>query len=107
MRWKWQKYIKKLSLRLNATEYVHLQEQAEISGLKLEPLLRQLIMGVQLKLHPLDSYAKLIFEINCIGNNINQLAYKANGKGIATILEVKAARLMLAEILQLVKEKYG
>ena len=55
-------------------------------------------MGVQLKLHPLDSYAKLIFEINCIGNNINQLAYKANGKGIAPILEVKAARLMLAEI---------
>lgn len=98
---------KKLTLRLNAKEYAHLQKQAAISGLKIEPLLRQLIMGVQLKPHPPDSYAKLLFEINCIGNNINQLAHKANGQGVATILEVKAARLMLAEILQLVKEKYG
>ena len=64
-------------------------------------------MGMQLKPHPPEDYAKLLFEINRIGNNINQLAHKANGQGVATILEVKAARLMLAEILQLVKEKYG
>jgi len=98
---------KKLTLRLNAKEYAHLQEQAEISGLKIEPMLRRLIMGMQLKPHPPDNYAKLLFEINCIGNNINQLAHKANVQGVATILEVKSAKLMLAEILQLVKEKYG
>ena len=53
---------KKLTLRLNAKEYAHLQEQAEISGLKIEPMLRRLIMGMQLKPHPPDNYAKLLFE---------------------------------------------
>ena len=40
---------KTMTLRLNAAEYAHLCQQAEVTGLKKEPLVRQLIMGVNLR----------------------------------------------------------
>lgn len=46
------KPYKTITLRLNADEYAHLQAQAGASGLKMEPLLRQLIMGVELRPRP-------------------------------------------------------
>ncbi len=44
---------KTMTLRLNAAEYAHLCQQAEVTGLKKEPLVRQLIMGVNLRPRPL------------------------------------------------------
>ena len=72
------KPYKTITLRLNAGEYAHLQEQAEATGLKMEPLLRQLIMGVNLRPRPPDTYAALLRELSAIGNNIHQLSAKAN-----------------------------
>lgn len=46
------KPYKTMTLRLNATEYAHLCRQAEVTGLKKEPLVRQLIMGVNLRPRP-------------------------------------------------------
>ena len=43
------KPFKTITLRLNAGEYAHLRKQAEATGLKMEPLLRQLILGVNLR----------------------------------------------------------
>ena len=37
------KPYKTITLRLNADEYAHLQAQAGATGLKMEPLLRQLM----------------------------------------------------------------
>ena len=45
---------KTMTLRLNAAEYAHLCQQAEVTGLKKEPLVRQLIMGVNLRPRPPD-----------------------------------------------------
>ena len=52
------KVFKTITLRLSADEYSHLKQQAEATGLKMEPLLRQLIMGVNLRPRPPDSYAR-------------------------------------------------
>ncbi len=46
------KPYKTMTLRLNAAEYAHLCRQAEVTGLKKEPLVRQLIMGVNLRPRP-------------------------------------------------------
>ena len=48
------KPYKTVTLRLTASQYAHLQRQSEASGLKMEPLLRQLIMGVNLRPRPPD-----------------------------------------------------
>lgn len=54
------KPYKTITLRLNANEYAHLKQQAEATGLKMEPLLRHLILGVQLRPRPPDTYAALL-----------------------------------------------
>ena len=69
---------KKLTLRLTETEYQHLCKQAEITGLKKEPLLRKLIVGTNLRPRPPDTYAALLRELSAIGNNVNQIAHAVN-----------------------------
>lgn len=80
---------KTMTLRLNAAEYAHLCQQAEVTGLKKEPLVRQLIMGVNLRPRPPDAYAELLRALSAIGNNINQLAHQANARGAATGMKLR------------------
>lgn len=69
---------KAVLVRLTEKEKEHLKKQAEITGLKVEPFLRSLIMNTELKPRPPEVYAKLLRELSAIGNNINQIAYIAN-----------------------------
>ena len=68
---------KTITLRLNAAQYAHLRKQAETTGLKMEPLLRQLILGVDLRPRPPDEYAALLRELSAIGNNVNRALVRA------------------------------
>ena len=81
---------KTMTLRLNAAEYAHLCEQAKATGLKKEPLVRQLIMGVILYPRPPDEYAEIRRQLAAIGNNINQIARAANARGFATKEDIAA-----------------
>lgn len=98
------KDIKKLTLRLNAEEYKHLRQQMENTGLKMAPLLRQLIMGVNLRPRPPDTYAALLRELSAIGNNINQLAHQANAREEATKDEIDRAVELVQQVQRLVKK---
>ena len=62
------KPYKTITLRLDAAHYARLTETARTAGLKIEPMLRQLIMGVNLRPRPPDTYAALLRELNAIGN---------------------------------------
>ncbi len=95
---------KTITLRLNATQYAHLRKQAEAAGLKMEPLLRQLILGVDLRPRPPDEYAALLRELSAIGSNVNQLAYQANARGEATRQEIAEAAQLVRQMARLVKE---
>ena len=94
----------KLTVRLDEKQYSHLKEQANISGFKMEPFIRSLIMGTEIKPRPPDEIAKLYRELSAIGNNINQLAYKANGLGVMNVEEVKKMRIALEKIWNKVVE---
>lgn len=98
------KPYKTITLRLNANEYTHLKQQAEATGLKMEPLLRHLILGVQLRPRPPDTYAALLRELSAIGNNVNQLAHQANARGEASRAEISEAARLVRQAVQLVKE---
>lgn len=95
--------IKRLSLRLNETEYAHLKRLSETCGLKLEPTIRSLIMGADLKPRPPEVYAELLRQVAAIGNNINQIARVANGTGRVRQTEIDALQDMLSEVWRLVK----
>lgn len=95
---------KTITLRLNADQYAHLRQQTEITGLKMEPLIRQLIMGIDLRPRPPDTYAALLRELSAIGNNINQLAHQANARGEASNEEIREAARLVRQVARLVKD---
>lgn len=99
------KPYKTVTLRLNADQYAHLHRQAEASGLKMEPLLRQLIMGVDLRPRPPDTYAALLRELSAIGNNINQIAHNTNAKKEAGQTDIDEAVGLARQAYRLVKER--
>lgn len=96
--------VKKLTLRLTAPEYAKLRELSKTSGMKMEPLLRQLVMGENLRPRPPDVYAALLRELSAIGNNVNQLAHQANARGAATQEEIHHAALLVQQTWRLCRE---
>jgi len=72
------KPYKTITLRLNAAEYGRLKGLSETTGLKMEPVLRQLIMDNELRPKPPEAYATLLRELSAIGNNVNQIARNTN-----------------------------
>lgn len=95
---------KSILLRLTAEEYAHLKATADAAGLKLEPMLRQLILGVELRPRPPDEYAALLRELSAIGNNVNQIAYWANARKYVSNAEIQEAAALVRKAFTLVKE---
>ena len=98
------KPYKTITLRLDTAHYAKLRKTAQVTGLKIEPMLRQLIMGVQLRPRPPDTYAALLRELNAIGNNVNQLAFQANARGEATQEELHETARLVREAIRLVRD---
>lgn len=98
------KISKTMLLRLTDKEFSQLQRLSEITGLKREPLIRQLIMGVQLRPRPPDTYKNLLRELSAIGNNVNQIAYWANARKGILNHEIQDAAALVQRAYTLVKE---
>ena len=91
------KRAKHVSVWMNEVEYRHLREQAAIAGMGINPFMRSLIAGTQLRSRPPDQYAGLLRELSAIGNNINQIAHWTNGKGYATQAEIHEASSLVKQ----------
>lgn len=93
-----------ISVRLNEEEYIHLKRQSEITGLKMEPLVRQLILGRDVKPHPPENMAALLRQMSAMGNNINQIAKVANSSKFIRSEDMEAIQKMQDELWQAIKE---
>ena len=91
---------KKLTLRLSEKEYTHLKTQAETAGLKLEPLLRQLIQGLDMKPRPPDAYGDLLWKLSAIETRLKEISCKTN----ISDCELCDAVSLAQQAWQLVKE---
>lgn len=91
---------------LNKEEATMLKKRAKKCGLKEEPLLRSLIMRFEPKEKPDDRFYEVMKDMRAIGNNLNQIAHKANATGdIDKELYNKEAKKWNQFILK-VKEEY-
>ena len=94
-------------LRLNEAEHRHLKEQVAISGFPMEVYLRALIAGEKMRPRPPNEYAEIRRQLAAIGNNINQIARKANA-GFATKEDVRELKFLMrtieAKMAELVKQ---
>ena len=96
--------VKQITIRLTADEYAHVKQLSKDSGLKMEPAIRRLIMGVNLRPRPPDELPELLRQLSGIGTNINQLAHWANGKGYVTQAQIHDAARFAREAWELVRE---
>ena len=93
----------KICLRLSTNEAQKLITNAKACGLTRTAYLRRLLNGYDLKPRPSAELEALRTEIHQIGNNINQIARKANA-GFASREETTRALRMLDEVYGLLYE---
>ena len=96
-----------LCLRLSSEEQAQLECDARRCGLSKTAYLRRLILGAEIKARPTQEIKDLRTEIHHIGNNINQIARKANA-GFATKEDVRELKFLMrtieAKMTELVKQ---
>ena len=93
----------KISVRLTEQEHKRLKTNAAACALKMEPYIRKLIMGKEIRPRPPDEYVKLLCEINAIGNNINQIAHIANAQQYISEDKIETVLQMQNDIMRLVR----
>lgn len=102
----------KLSLRLTESERAHVNLQCEKFGIKSSEYIRRLIeqdMG-RCNLNEMKTKEEflrrkaLIYEINRIGNNINQIAKNVNS-GVSFEFEKTKLFTMMDKVIRLLEEK--
>lgn len=94
----------KISVRLNEQEHAHLKRLSETSGLKMEPLIRQLILGRDIKPRPPENLAALLRQMSAMGNNINQIAKVANSSKFIRSEDIEAIQKMQGELWQAIRD---
>ena len=93
-----------ISVWMNEREYRHLMAQAELAGMGIDPFIRSIVSGVQLRPRPPDTYTALLRELSAIGNNVNQIAYWANAQQSASEADIQEAAALVRRAWRLVKE---
>ena len=94
----------KISVRLSETEAARLDALASECGSKKEPLIRRLIMGVEIKPRPTEGQLRLVREISGIANNINQITRLANTVKSVSPTQVEELQRLCSEALSFLKE---
>ena len=95
---------KRVSLRLDRTEYAHLKQLSMDTGLKMEPVIRRLIVGAELRPRPPDELAELLRQLSGMAVNINQIAKVANASGFIRMEDIAHIKMMQGLLWQAVKE---
>ena len=95
---------KRVSLRLDSTEYAHLKQLSMDTGLKMEPVIRRLIVGAELRPRPPDELAELLRQLSGMAVNINQIAKVANVSGFIRMEDIAHIKMMQGMLWQAVKE---
>ena len=90
-----------INIRLNPRELRHLDTMAQRSQLTRSAYVRFLVNGFRPKEAPPQDYYAMMREIHALGNNLNQLAYRANCTGEMDAIRIEAA---ITEIRQSIKD---
>ena len=95
---------KRVSLRLDSTEYAHLKQLSIDTGLKMEPVIRRLIVGAELRPRPPGELTELLRQLSGMAVNINQIAKVANASGFVRMEDIAHIKMVQGMLWQVVKE---
>jgi len=94
---------KRVSLRLDSTEYAHLKQLSMDTGLKMEPVIRRLIVGAELRPRPPGELTELLHQMSGVAVNSNQIAKVANASGFIRMEDIAHIKMMQGMLWQVVK----
>lgn len=100
---------KQLIVRLSKQEYDILQVKAEIADKSKSDFVRDIALYGEIKSKPIwynVDFKKLLYEINRIGNNLNQIAYNSNLKKSTGREEIYALREQYESLLSLYEDTF-
>ena len=95
---------KRVSLRLDSTEYAYLKQLSTDTGLKMEPVIRRLIVGAELRPRPPCELTKLLHQMSGMAANINQIAKVTNASGFVRMEDIEQIKTMQEMLWQAIKE---
>ena len=95
---------KRVSLRLNSAEYAHLKQLSMDTSLKMEPVIRRLIVGAELRPRPPGELTELLRQLSGMAVNINQIAKVANASGFIRMEDIAHIKMMQGMLWRAVKE---
>ncbi|MDO5139105.1 MAG: plasmid mobilization relaxosome protein MobC [Oscillospiraceae bacterium] len=99
---------KEITIWLNDEEYEAIMDKQARSGLKKQPFFRAVLAGAQIKEQPPAQYHEVLKELRQIGNNINQIAARANAAGIIDAATYRENYAWLQRVIgDLVREVYS
>lgn len=84
---------KKINLYVTGLEELAIKKRAERAGLNLSDYCRQIVLSGQAQVRLTPAENAVLNEAARLGNNLNQIAHKANADGIRSIA-VEAQRLL-------------
>ena len=88
---------RKITVRLSEKERKFIGAQAAAGGMKIEPYIRELIMGNEVKSRPKEEWAEVVRQVAAVGNNINQIAKNTN-------MGMEVTADILKEVLEMQKQ---
>ena len=94
---------KRVSLRLDSAEYAHLKRLSADTGLKMEPVIRRLIVGAELSPRPPCELTKLLHQMSGMAANINQIAKVANASSFVRMEDIEHIKTMQEMLWQAIK----
>ncbi len=94
----------KITVRLTKSEKAHLEQQAWLSGMAMEPFIRSLIAGCKIRERPPEYWGELIRQLSAIGNNVNQIAHVANAAYDVPSPALEETLRLMREVWEIVKE---
>lgn len=97
---------KHISVWMTEQEYAYLKRQAALSGLGIDPFIRNLVQGIRICEKPPEQYVDMLQELSAIGNNVNQIAHWANSKGYASQAEIHEAAVRVNEAYMMVRDAF-
>ena len=92
-----------LLVMVNEQERARLDELCKQTGLCYSALIRNLIMGVEIKERPKVDFLEFRQAVDHIGININQIAHWANANGGITPEQYDEAKKLLKDVKLIVK----
>ena len=95
---------KRVSLRLDSTEYAYLKQLSTDTGLKMEPVIRRLIVGAELRPRPPGELTELLHQMSGMAANINQIAKVTNASGFVRMEDIEQIKTMQEMLWQAIKE---